>query len=67
MILQKQKPNTRSKTEAELVAVDDEMVMVLWMQLFLEQQGDAVERNIIYQDNQSVILLETNGRRSAGN
>ena len=25
-----------------------------------------MERNIIYQDNQSAILLETNGRQSAG-
>ena len=65
MISQKQKLNTCSTTEAELVAVDDVMVMVLWTQLFLEQQGYAVERNIIFQDNQSTILLETNGRRSA--
>ena len=32
-----------SSTEAELVAVDDVMAMVLWTQLFLGQQGYAVE------------------------
>ena len=52
-----------SSTEAELVAVDDVMAMVLWTQLFLGQQGYAVEKNIIYQDNQSPILLERNGTR----
>ena len=42
------------------------MVMVLWTLLFLDQQGHAIERNIIYQDHQSAILLEMNGLRSAG-
>ena len=56
---------TCSSTEAELVAVDDVMVMVLWMQLILDQQGYAVERKVIYQDSQSVILLKTNEQRSA--
>ena len=57
MISRKQKLNTLSSIEAELVAVDDVMVMVLWMQIFLEQQAYTVERNIIYQDNQSAILI----------
>ena len=62
----KQKLNTRSSTEAELVAVDDVATMILWTQLFLEAQGYMVERNIVYQDNQSAILLETNGKKSSG-
>ena len=66
MISRKQKLNTRSSTEAELLAVDDVIVMVLWTQLSLEQQGYVVRRNIIFQDNQSAIQLETTGRRSAG-
>ena len=61
----KQKLNIRSGTEAEVVAVDDVMVMVPWAQMFLEQQGEPVERNIVYQDNQNAILLEMNGRRSS--
>ena len=62
----KQKLNTRSSTEAELVAVDDAAVMILWTKLFLEDQGYEIEKNILYQDNRSAILLETNGRKSAG-
>jgi len=35
------------------------------MQQFLESQGYAVERNILYQDNEATILLETNGKWSS--
>jgi hypothetical protein len=62
----KQKLNTRSSTEAELVAVDDMMGKVLWTQSFLKAQGYGVGPATIYQDNKSAILLETNGKRSSG-
>jgi hypothetical protein len=65
-ISRKQKINTRSSTESELVAVDDAMTMILWTKLFMEAQGYNIDRNILYQDNKSSILLETNGRKSAG-
>jgi hypothetical protein len=57
----KQKLNTRSSTEAELVGVDDVMNMILWTRLFLQEQGYQVEDNVVYQDNKSAILLEKNG------
>ena len=62
----KQKLNTRSSTESELVGVDDISTMILWTKLFLKHQGYEIEKNIIYQDNKSTILLEENGRKSAG-
>jgi hypothetical protein len=62
----KQKLNTRSSTEAELVGVDDAATMILWTKHFMEAQGYSIERNVLYQDNKSAILLETNGQRSAG-
>jgi hypothetical protein len=62
----KQRINTRSSTEAELVGVNDNMTMVLWVKLFLEAQGLKVTDNIIYQDNKSTMLLEKNGRQSSG-
>jgi hypothetical protein len=65
-IARKQKMNVRSSTEGELVAVDDAATMILWTKLFLEAQGYEVEKNIVYQDIKSAILLETNGKKSSG-
>eukprot|EP00980_Cylindrotheca_fusiformis_P011346 scaffold2624_cov154-Cylindrotheca_fusiformis.AAC.1 len=65
-ISRRQKLNTRSSTEAELVGVDDAATYILWTKLFLEKQGYKIEKNILYQDNKSTILLEMNGRKSAG-
>ena len=65
-ISRKQKLNTRSSTEAELVGADDAATMILWTRLFLEAQGFDVHDNILYQDNKSAILLETNGKKSSG-
>jgi hypothetical protein len=39
--------------------------MVLWTRHFLEAQGHEVIDKIIYQDNESSILLEKNGQRSS--
>jgi hypothetical protein len=57
--------NTKSSTEAELVGVDDRMPQILWTRYFLEAQGYKVRENKIYQDNQSDMLLENNGRGSS--
>ena len=62
----KQKLNTTSSTHAELVAVHDNMGMMLWTRYFLEEQGYPQEPTIIHQDNQSAMLLENNGRASSG-
>jgi hypothetical protein len=61
-----QKLNVKSSTEAELVGTDDVMPQMLWTLYFLEAQGYKIEDNILYQDNKSSILLETNGRGSSG-
>ena len=58
----KQRLNTRNSTETELVAADDLMRHLCWMNYFLECQGYNVHSTIMYQDNQSAILLENNGR-----
>ena len=62
----KQKINTRSSTEAELVGVDDFMGMMIWIQNFSEAQAYGVFKHILYQDNNSAILLEKNGKASDG-
>ena len=62
----KQKLNTRSSTESELVAVDDVMPHILWTKNFLRSQGYKTDPSRVYQDNLSTMLLAKNGRRSAG-
>ena len=58
----KQKINSKSSTEAELIAVDDCIAHVLRIRHFLLEQGyKAAEVITILQDNQSAILLEQNG------
>ena len=32
----------------------------------MEEQGYEIERNVLFQDNKSAILLEKNGKRSSG-
>jgi Trk-type K+ transport system membrane component len=62
----KQKLNTQSSTESELVVgVDDMMPSILWTRNFLQSQGYGVKEAIIYQDNKSAILLEKNGKASS--
>ena len=76
----KQKLNTKSSTEAELVGVDDALPFNIWSHYFLKwqgchamgvdpqnsaKQGVLGERNILYQDNTSSIRLENNGKASS--
>ena len=60
----KQKLNTRSSTEAELVAADDTLSSILWTKLFLQSQGYNPKTTLM-QDNQSTMLLEKNGKASS--
>jgi len=62
----KQKLNTKSSTEAELVAIDDAMGQVLWTRHYLAAQGIHVPTTTIHQDNKSTILLAENGSTSSG-
>jgi len=64
-ISRKQKLNTRSSTTAEIVAVVDVIGSVLWTRRFLEAQGYYIKKNVLFQDNRSAILLESNERKSA--
>jgi hypothetical protein len=61
----KQKVNTRSSTEAELVGADDVISKVLWTKLFIEAQGFNIENNA-HRDNTSCMKLEENGKASSG-
>ena len=71
----KQKINTKSSTEAELVGADDAMNFVVWTKLFLEWQmrkHDDKEKTkligqkvILEQDNTAAIRLERFGKTSS--
>jgi len=62
----RQKLNTKSSTEAELAGMNDVLPQVLWTRYFLEAQGYEVRDNVVFQDNQSTMLLANNGRGSSG-
>ena len=60
----KQKLNTKSSTEAEVMGLSDYLPFNIWLRMFLEEQGYFLTKNIVYQDNQSAIKMERNGRNS---
>jgi hypothetical protein len=61
----KQKLNTKSSTEAELVGINDVLPQALWTKYFMEAQDYGVS-TILNQDNQSTIKLSENGKASSG-
>lgn len=61
----KQKVNSCSSTEAELIGVDDVVSKILWTKLFIEAQGFKV-KTIVPRDNASSMKLEENGKASSG-
>ncbi len=62
----KQKLNTRSSTESELVSVDNMMPIFVWSYYFLMARGYGVTQNLLLQDNKSSMLLEKNSNASSG-
>ena len=63
---QKQKLNTRSSTEGEVVGVSDYLPNTIWARMFLGAQGYILVQNVLHQDNQASMKLEINGRKSSG-
>ena len=61
----KQKINTKSLAETEIVGADDMLSTALWSKYFIEDLGYTVEHNVMYQDNQASIRLEINGAASS--
>ena len=60
----KQKINTKSSTETELVGVSEYLPFNIWAVNFIKEQGYEISNNILYQDNQGAILMQRNGRNS---
>ncbi len=49
-----------------MVGVDDASSQILWTNYFIKAQGYNIDNTLVYQDNQSAILLKTNGKHSSG-
>ena len=60
-----QKLNSKSSTEAEIIAVSDGMNIPLWLADFIRLQGYPPQPVRLEQDNQSCITLLTKGRSTA--
>ena len=60
-----QKLNSKSSTEAEIIAVSDGMNIPLWLADFLQHQGYGRQAVRLEQDNQSCMTLLTKGRSTA--
>jgi hypothetical protein len=61
----KQKLNTLSSKDTDIVGADDFMRAICWTQYFMKGQGCSVKDNVLFQDNKSSILLENNGKASS--
>ena len=66
MRISKQKLNTKSTTECEVVGASDYIPNIIWSELFLKHQGIILQSSMFNQDNQSSMKLELNGKRSCG-
>ena len=58
----KQKLNSKSSTVTELIGLSDMVPHIILIKIFLDIQGYVVKENVLYQDNQSKINMERNGR-----
>jgi hypothetical protein len=57
-----QRLNTKSSTEAELVALSDNAGQLIWTREFLIQQGYSIGTSSIFEDNMSTIKLLEAGK-----
>jgi hypothetical protein len=61
----KQKLNSKSSTEAELIAVSDVLSQVIWTRDFVLEQGYPAGPSVLYQDNTSAMALAQKGYSSS--
>eukprot|EP00957_Ditylum_brightwellii_P172883 13161720-Ditylum_brightwellii.AAC.1 len=60
----RQKLNTGSSAEAELVGIDNVLKYIMWGLYFIPAQGFKVKKNILMQDNKLTVLMANNRRFS---
>ena len=57
-MLRKQKLNTKTIIEADLVGAYDVSSKIIWAKLFMEAQGYKLEKNILYQYDKIITLVK---------
>jgi hypothetical protein len=62
----RQKIDTKSSTKAELISASDYLPHTLYVKMFMEAQGYPYTKAVFYQDNESAIKMESNGKQSCG-
>ena len=62
----KQKLHTRSSTEAELVALDESILHLLWLRQLMDFIGYTQQPSYVYQDNKSTIMVCETGQSRNG-
>ena len=62
----KQTINAKSSTEGEVIGISDRLPQTIWAKYFLNEQGYNLDKNILYEDNQSAMSIAKNGVRSCG-
>ena len=62
----KQKLNTKSSTESEIVGASKYITFLVWLAGFMKDQGVDVSKKILFQDNMSAMQIEKNDSFSAG-
>jgi len=60
----KQKMNTRSSTESEVVGTSEYLPKNIFFEMFMEAQGYKLESNTLAEDNESTIKMSKNGKSS---
>ena len=61
----KQRLNSSSSCETELIGTGDYLKQITWARNFMLEQGYNMQPTILYQDNESTIKLINNERRSS--
>jgi hypothetical protein len=60
----KQRINTKSSTESELIALSDMSTTAIWINDFIHHQQYKLSTTVIYQDNMSTITMINNGNNN---
>ena len=60
----KQKLNSKSSTEGEIIGCSDYLTMPIWFRYFMQAQGYDDVQSTLHQDNMSAIKIENNGQMS---